>query len=554
MLTLKSTKYYNSLDFSENKIKDKEDINSLNEKIQLEFSLQNVKGECTYHIRAHLLNIKESGYISEKRKPTPNNNIIFDKFYICDYFFEKEQKIQITIYRNNSKISLETTLGCIVGSRFCTFARKYDENEVLMIKAAKIGKGDKSLDIKFSLKLNGQNSDYFRNNNNKLIYEISCKGHKIYSSESINNYGDFQNVKIPICLLNPFFTISLYNSYNQLIGNLNKNVNEIKPNNNNIILKIPISNNNYLFLYESLNIIENYTFLDFITSGVRIGLSIGIDFTGSNGHPLDEGTLHSLKGQMPSDYERAIRACGNIVAYYDYDQLFPVFGFGAIINSSPIKEASMCFNLNFQENPDIYTVENIIKCYHDCISQDKLTFAGPTKFAPLINTIISKIQNNKLEYHILMILTDGVIDDLQETIDALVEGSFLPLSVIIIGIGNADFKKMEVLDGDDVPLVSSKGVKRMRDLVQFVPFNRYENDEHKLSMEVLEEIPRQIVDYYTINNLDPNKIKESLSKNNINGPQDLYPHFDLENAEFNWDNVPMAESIMLPNGYNDLIK
>ena len=290
--------------------------------------------------------------------------------------------------------------------------------------------------------------------------------------------------------------------------------------------------------------------MDFITSGVRIGLSIGIDFTGSNGHPLDEGTLHSLKGQIPSAYERAIRACGNIVAYYDYDQLFPVFGFGAIINSSHCKEASMCFNLNFQENPDIYTVENIIKCYHDCISKDKLTFAGPTKFAPLINTIISKIQSNKLEYHILMILTDGVIDDLQETIDALVEGSFLPLSVIIIGIGNADFKKMEILDGDDVPLVSSRGVKRMRDLVQFVPFNRYENDENRLSMEVLEEIPRQIVDYYTINNLDPNKIKESLSKNNINGSQNIYPRFDFENSEFNWDNVPLAESIMLSNDNN----
>ena len=59
-----------------------------------------------------------------------------------------------------------------------------------------------------------------------------------------------------------------------------------------------------------------------------------------------------------------------------------------------------------------------------------------------------------------MILTDGKIDDHQETVDALVEGSFLPLSVIIIGIGdNPDFKDMEKLDGDDDPLISSKGIK-----------------------------------------------------------------------------------------------
>ena len=41
-----------------------------------------------------------------------------------------------------------------------------------------------------------------------------------------------------------------------------------------------------------------------------------------------------------------------------------------------------------------------------------------------------------------MILTDGVIDDLQDTIDLLVEASYLPLSVIIIGIGNKDFSNM----------------------------------------------------------------------------------------------------------------
>ena len=111
--------------------------------------------------------------------------------------------------------------------------------------------------------------------------------------------------------------------------------------------------------------------MDYLKSGVIIALSIGIDFTGSNGHPLDEGTLHSLKGNKPNDYERAIRYCGDIVAHYDYDQLIPVYGFGAFINGSPSKEASMCFNLNFLDNPDIYTIDNVLKIYHECIEKDK---------------------------------------------------------------------------------------------------------------------------------------------------------------------------------------
>lgn len=39
---------------------------------------------------------------------------------------------------------------------------------------------------------------------------------------------------------------------------------------------------------------------------------------------------------------------------------------------------------------------------------------------------------------------DGVITDLQETKDALVKASDLPLSILIVGVGGADYKEMEV--------------------------------------------------------------------------------------------------------------
>ena len=540
MKNVKAIKYFNKLDPINNKnIKD-DDLESLNEKIKLEFLLQNVIDGSIYSINATLLDRDVSSYISEKKYPHTNNSIYFENFYVCDYYFEKEQNIQIIITKNNTPITINTTLGCIVGSRNCTFIKKFEGNETLLIKAEKMGKNDTFVDIKFVLKENGNDySNYFQNN--KILYVIICKDRKIYSSEAINDGGTFDTIEIPSCLLQPYYTVNFYNCYNQLISTFNKKVDEIKSQ-DKLQLKIPIYNNNYLFLYDNSEIKEQYTFLDYITAGVRIGLSIGIDFTGSNGHPLDEGTLHSLKGNKPNDYERAIKACGNIVAYYDYDQLFPVFGFGAIINSSPIKEASMCFNLNFEENPDIHTVDNIIKYYHECIEKDKLTFSGPTEFAPIINAVLSKIKNNNLEYHILMIFTDGVIDDLQETIDSLVEASFEPLSVIIIGVGDADFKKMEILDGDTVPLISSNGKKRIRDLVQFVPFNKYQNDEKKLSLEVLEEIPRQIVDYYKMKNLNPNQIQQLISQNNINNVNE-YPSFDEIKSSIHIENIPTYESI-----------
>ena len=41
-------------------------------------------------------------------------------------------------------------------------------------------------------------------------------------------------------------------------------------------------------------------------------------------------------------------------------------------------------------------------------------------------------------------LQDGVLTDIQETKDCIVRASDLPLSILIVGVGNADFKQMEV--------------------------------------------------------------------------------------------------------------
>ena len=58
-------------------------------------------------------------------------------------------------------------------------------------------------------------------------------------------------------------------------------------------------------------------------------------------------------------------------------------------------------------------------------------------------------KGNYNNYNILMILTDGVINDMNETINVIVDASFLPISIIIIGIGYADFTNMNILDADD---------------------------------------------------------------------------------------------------------
>jgi hypothetical protein len=69
---------------------------------------------------------------------------------------------------------------------------------------------------------------------------------------------------------------------------------------------------------------------------------------------------------------------------------------------------------------------------------------GPTYFAPLIKVVLDYMKQNISQqmYHILLILTDGMIHDMQKTTDLIVECSKYPLSIIIVGIGNDDFSNM----------------------------------------------------------------------------------------------------------------
>ena len=72
----------------------------------------------------------------------------------------------------------------------------------------------------------------------------------------------------------------------------------------------------------------------------------------------------------------------------------------------------------------------------------------------------------------LLILTDGQFTDIYDCIGAIVEASDYPMSIIIIGVGNANFEDMERLDADKKAL-QFNGRKASRDIVQFVPYKNF---------------------------------------------------------------------------------
>jgi copine 5/8/9 len=93
------------------------------------------------------------------------------------------------------------------------------------------------------------------------------------------------------------------------------------------------------------------------------------------------------------------------------------------------------------------------------------------------------------------------------TISSIVRASELPLSILIVGVGAANFEPMEVLDGDDVRLQNATGVAK-RDIVQFVPMRDFMMsngaiDRQALSRALLDEIPRQLLSYMESRGIGP---------------------------------------------------
>nr|XP_033774996.1 copine-5-like isoform X1 [Geotrypetes seraphini] len=259
----------------------------------------------------------------------------------------------------------------------------------------------------------------------------------------------------------------------------------------------------------SFTVESEYTFLDYIKGGTQINFTVAIDFTASNGNPSQSTSLHYMNPYQMNAYAMALKAVGEIIQDYDSDKMFPALGFGAKI--PPDGRVSHEFPLNGNsDDPYCNGIEGILEAYHNSLKTVQLY--GPTNFAPVVNHVAryaAAVQDGS-QYFVLLIITDGVISDMAQTKEAIVNAAKLPMSIIIVGVGQAEFDAMVELDGDEIR-ISSRGKLAERDIVQFVPFRDYidRTGNHVLSMarlakDVLAEIPDQFISYMKARSVKPN--------------------------------------------------
>lgn len=213
-------------------------------------------------------------------------------------------------------------------------------------------------------------------------------------------------------------------------------------------------------------------------------LIIGVDFTRSNetngAISFDGRCLHDILPDRYNPYQTVIDIMGRTLEPFDADHQIPVYGFGDIVTAD-----RAVFSFNPDERP-CFGIAEVLARYNEILPTVQLS--GPTTFAPLIRKAIEIVKREN-QYHILLILSDGQVENVRETAAAIVEASHYPLSIIAVGIGDADFSVMHEFD-DELP-------ERQFDNFQFVEFSeivnnrRVENADVAFAVAALQEIPEQ---------------------------------------------------------------
>ena len=503
------------------------------EQIELYLSCQNLRntdfvGKSDPHVK---LFVQQNGqWITHGKtdKIKESLNPEFKKAIPIEFIFEVQQPIRLEVWDCDSGPDdligfAETSVGSVMGSRKQTLVLKLNssknkESGTVTIKAEKSGKSHNKIFWQWSgAKIMNTGSCFVQTNPFLKFLKIRTGDELLVQKtkamkKNLNPIWDMEEIEdYKLCSgdYNKPFRIECWdeksNGNHKLIGFCEANINRILGGEKEFQLQSPHSSQPGTLHLDKFSMKEVHSFIDYLRGGEQISLTIAIDYTGSNGASSLPTSLHARNSS--NQYEKAITAVGQILIAYDYDQLVPVYGFGGRPGFPNFTKDSVshCFPCTGDvQTPHVLGVQGVLECYWNSLQHVMLS--GPTYFAPLITEAAKACQVNKQNetdvYTVLLILTDGAIHDMEETIKLVKEAECLPLSIVIVGVGNADFSQMEILDGDRDP-TKTKDRLLGRDFVQFVPFNKFNGDRSLLAKHVLAEIPRQLVEYKQMINRKP---------------------------------------------------
>ena len=459
----------------------------IKEKLNLNITLKNPNKEYLYE--TEIYNDEDKLISKTEQKSDKNELILVDNSELI-HKFTKTQTLTIVLIKHiNSGEKIRTVMKIPLykiiskdNQNYQENIDNFDDNELINIGLDTPNEKEKLIELNFNTEENG-------NNNHDICYSIQKGEHILFKSAVCKSSNIKKSDKIKLSDLEPEFEISFYNEELEE----KKIIIQTADLKNGLLEDLNFSNIDNLKIKIFSEETESNSFIKLLKAGLNLDLSIAIDFTGSNGNPKCENSLHFISNGFINNYEKAMRENIKIISMYNKSNKYNVYGFGAQLNGK-FKDI---FNINGNDDESIIGIENIISKYKETVNS--VYFAGPTLFAPVIKEIKRKIEinyDNNFNYNILLIISDGYIDDITETIDIIIEASKFPISFIIIGVGDEVNYDMKRLNGESGKLISSTGEVLNKDIVQYVHYNDYADDLNKLTEAVLKYIPDQISNYY----------------------------------------------------------
>ena len=310
------------------------------EKIELFFSLINVTNPNNlYSLSVTIINnirLQIDTYLGDLDHNS-GKNIYFGNSFIVDYFYERKQKIIIKPIINNNRLNLESSF--ILGDLFSSPNKSLEANftniGILKISYIPLNKYiNNKIDLSKTISNFKFNINMYNLSNNlssNLFFVISHfkdgeNRRPVYKSPE-NNLINFSTNVIKIesdylCLnANDKIYIELYSYQNMPIflayGKFTLSQLQTKTLNNQLteILLYNTNQENKGLVKIQYYIKNKFSFVDKLTKNkMQINLEIAIDYTKSNKPPNDPRSNHYLNGRDLNDYEKAIKACCEVLA------------------------------------------------------------------------------------------------------------------------------------------------------------------------------------------------------------------------------------------------
>lgn len=115
--------------------------------------------------------------------------------------------------------------------------------------------------------------------------------------------------------------------------------------------------------------------------------------------------------------QSVISVIGRVLEAFDDDNIIPAYGFGDIRT-----KGDGCFPFTSGRGCNGFT--EVLRRYNEITPTVKLS--GPTNFAPVIKETIRTVERES-GYHILVIIADGQVTNVDQTRQAIVEASNWPI-------------------------------------------------------------------------------------------------------------------------------